>query len=174
VLKIYCALSAECAPERVHSTEVPNAALASCVVLVRVQRDGSRPCVAGDWRWVRRLRSLTHRAPNGALRSMEPALMTLLATLVYFRTRTVPHTLHAYPRPGTPMSCQPTPVAPSVDVGSRRLLVDQLLDGPSRSMQPREKETTGNPTRCLFCILWIPHATSNATLCLLPASDDLE
>ena len=59
-------------------------------------------------------------------------------------------------------------------VGSRRLLVDQLLDGPSRSMQPREKETTGNPTRCLFCILWIPHATSNATLCLLPASDDLE
>ena len=60
------------------------------------------------------------------------------------------------------------------DVGSRRLLVDQLLDGPSRSMQPREKETTGNPTRCLFCILWIPHATSNATSCLLPASDDLE
>ena len=107
---------------------------------------------------------------------MEPALMTLLAfhTLVYFRTRTVPHTLHAYPRPGTPMSCQPTPVAPSVDVGSRMLLVYQLLDGPSRSMQPREKETTGNPTRCLFCILWIPHATSNATLCLLPASDDLE
>jgi hypothetical protein len=34
VLKIYCALSAECTPERVHSTEVPNAALASCVVLV--------------------------------------------------------------------------------------------------------------------------------------------
>ena len=33
MLKIYCALSAECAPERVHSTEVPNAALASCVVL---------------------------------------------------------------------------------------------------------------------------------------------
>ena len=34
MLKIYCALSAECAPERVHSTEVPNAALASCVVLI--------------------------------------------------------------------------------------------------------------------------------------------
>ena len=31
MLKIYCALSAECTPERVHSTEVPNAALASCV-----------------------------------------------------------------------------------------------------------------------------------------------
>ena len=84
------------------------------------------------------------------------------------------HTLHAYPRPGTPMSCQPTLVAPSADVRSRRLLVDQLLDGPSRSMHPREKETAGNPTRCLFCILWIPHATSSATLCLLPASDDLE
>jgi len=33
VLKIYCALSAECTPERVHSTEVPSAALASCVAL---------------------------------------------------------------------------------------------------------------------------------------------
>jgi hypothetical protein len=45
VLKIYCALSAECAPERVHSTEVPNAALASCVVLAEALRGTRRDCV---------------------------------------------------------------------------------------------------------------------------------
>ena len=38
MLKIYCALSAECTPERVHSTELPNAALASCVGRVTVVR----------------------------------------------------------------------------------------------------------------------------------------
>ena len=38
MLKIYCALSAECTPERVHSTEVPNAALASCVGRVNIMK----------------------------------------------------------------------------------------------------------------------------------------
>ena len=44
MLKIYCALSAQCTPERVHSTEVPSAALASCVRVGMVgpeNRDGS-------------------------------------------------------------------------------------------------------------------------------------
>ena len=36
---------------------------------------------------------------------------------------------------GTPMSCQPTPEAPSAGVRSRRSLADQLPDGPSSSTQ---------------------------------------
>ena len=79
--------------------------------------------------------SLPHRAPTTALRSMEPALMALPAG-PHIGVLSGAHShSDAYPRPGTPMSCQPTPEAPSAGVRSRRSLADQLPDGPSSSTQ---------------------------------------
>ena len=53
---------------------------------------------------------------------------------------------------GTPMSCQPTPEAPSAGVRSRRSLADQLPDGPSSSTQecqPDAHITLDELTECL-------------------------
>ena len=53
---------------------------------------------------------------------------------------------------GTPISYQPTPVAPNADVRSRRSLADQLSGGPSGSMQecqPDAHITLAELTECL-------------------------